>query len=163
MDCPRCEGKLVARKYEGIEIDTCNTCEGDWLDLEELLHIVENEEEPISREIAIKTLSQAFAGIPSEEHDVDELCPHCKTKMKPVNYTYSSGIIIDQCRDHGVWLDKGELEKAQAHAEEWKKKAAQNKDKWASMIGKVQKSEPYDVEVSNFEFINRFINFLIRR
>jgi len=38
-------------------------------------------------------------------------CPLCSTMMNRVNYGRLSGVIIDSCKEHGHWLDEGELEK----------------------------------------------------
>ena len=38
--------------------------------------------------------------------------------MLRFNYQYSSGIFIDRCEQHGVWLDAGELKKIQIFAED---------------------------------------------
>jgi Zn-finger nucleic acid-binding protein len=44
-------------------------------------------------------------------------CPVCSTIMNRVNFGIKSGVIIDRCREHGVWLDGGELR----HLFEWMK------------------------------------------
>jgi Zn-finger nucleic acid-binding protein len=38
-------------------------------------------------------------------------CPGCGEMMNRANYGDESGVIIDYCREHGYWLDAGELEK----------------------------------------------------
>jgi len=37
-------------------------------------------------------------------------CPICGQQMQRKNYLKSSGIIIDQCMAHGIWLDEVELQ-----------------------------------------------------
>jgi Zn-finger nucleic acid-binding protein len=37
--------------------------------------------------------------------------------MNRVNYGHRSGVIIDQCAKHGIWVDSGEI----MHLMEWKK------------------------------------------
>jgi Zn-finger nucleic acid-binding protein len=37
-------------------------------------------------------------------------CPECEAYMARRNYRKKSGIIIDTCAEHGVWLDADELE-----------------------------------------------------
>ena len=32
MKCPNCDNSLAAITYEGIRIETCPGCEGEWLD-----------------------------------------------------------------------------------------------------------------------------------
>lgn len=44
-------------------------------------------------------------------------CPSCREPMNRKNFGSISGILIDVCKDHGVWLDHGELAQALAFAE----------------------------------------------
>jgi Zn-finger nucleic acid-binding protein len=44
-------------------------------------------------------------------------CPVCNKIMHRKNYANRSGVIMDYCADHGVWLDAGELKQIQ----EWTK------------------------------------------
>src|SRR5262249_35566228 len=37
-------------------------------------------------------------------------CPECDQFMLRTNYKRSSGVILDECRVHGTWLDADELE-----------------------------------------------------
>ena len=37
-------------------------------------------------------------------------CPVCREQMARRNYQKRSGVIIDQCHEHGTWLDANELE-----------------------------------------------------
>ena len=36
-------------------------------------------------------------------------CPVCRTLMNRKLHGKRSGVIVDSCRDHGIWLDAGEL------------------------------------------------------
>jgi Zn-finger nucleic acid-binding protein len=38
-------------------------------------------------------------------------CPRCAKPMNRMNFGRRSGVIVDACRDHGTWLDAGELER----------------------------------------------------
>jgi Zn-finger nucleic acid-binding protein len=38
-------------------------------------------------------------------------CPDCKQLMNRNNFARSSGVIIDICRQHGIWFDSEELPK----------------------------------------------------
>ena len=40
MKCPRCEGPLDVTQRQGVEIDTCPSCRGVWLDRGELDKII---------------------------------------------------------------------------------------------------------------------------
>jgi len=37
-------------------------------------------------------------------------CPYCKQSMNRQNFGRRSGVIVDRCRDHGLWFDAGELD-----------------------------------------------------
>lgn len=41
--------------------------------------------------------------------------------MRRMSFAYRSGVIIDQCSQHGIWLDNGEM----THLMEWKKAGGQ--------------------------------------
>jgi Zn-finger nucleic acid-binding protein len=38
-------------------------------------------------------------------------CPVCKQVINRVNFARISGVIVDVCREHGIWFDGGEIEK----------------------------------------------------
>lgn len=48
-------------------------------------------------------------------------CPACHAFMSRVNFGYRSGVVIDRCTNHGIWLDSGEI----THLMEWKKAGGQ--------------------------------------
>lgn len=110
MNCPKCSGVFETKSYEGVEVDICSTCSGVWLDRGELTQIISRLDESFSPSLIKSTIDAGFAGVPKSEKDQKVQCPHCKIPMNSVNYNYGSGIIIDKCDDHGIWLDKGELE-----------------------------------------------------
>jgi Zn-finger nucleic acid-binding protein len=37
-------------------------------------------------------------------------CPHCGQVMTPMVFGQRSGIVVDVCREHGTWFDRGELD-----------------------------------------------------
>lgn len=116
MICPRCQGRFVSESVRGVTIDRCSGCSGIWLDDGEIVQLLKSfsAQQPIGN---LKTLLEhRFAGIPVPERTSVELCPKCQTAMNPVNYDYNSGVVIDQCpRHHGLWLDRGELERLIKH------------------------------------------------
>ena len=38
-------------------------------------------------------------------------CPVCGSLMNRFNFMHASGVIIDQCKSHGVWFDRDELQR----------------------------------------------------
>ncbi len=141
MKCPRCPGgtALKAEMYEDIEIDRCPSCGGTWLDQDELWAIVEIRDQKRPPTLVADVISASFSGVPATEHSTLERCPKCSEIMSPMNYNYSSGIVVEKCpAGHGIWLDRQELEKVQAHAEHWDSESEKNKDEWKALLRKVE-------------------------
>lgn len=135
MRCPRCATsrpqELKPEQYEGVTIDRCATCAGAWLDLGELERINKTIGESFGAEVVAAAVKTA-GGVPPTEHQSQEHCPRCNAAMNPVNFNYSSGVIIDSCPSrHGFWLDGHELEKIQAHWEHWEKQKQEKAGAWA--------------------------------
>lgn len=144
MFCPNCEAvELAEDKYEGVAVDKCPSCFGIWLDDGEIVQIIKSKEVEISSDLVEKTITNAFKGIPDKEISQKKQCPKCSKNLKVLNYDYSSGIIIDRCPEgHGIWLDNGEVEKVQAHREEWERKSVLKAKEWQKLVDKVEYSKP---------------------
>ena len=55
--------------------------------------------------------------------------------MGALNYSYSSGVVIDVCpRGDGLWFDHRELEKIQAFHEHWNAKVAEDIDQIRNLL-----------------------------
>jgi Zn-finger nucleic acid-binding protein len=52
-------------------------------------------------------------------------CPVCRTAMNRVNFGARSGVVVDQCPRHGMWLEGGELRRLL----EWRKAGGQVLDR----------------------------------
>ena len=103
MICPICENPLVILELDQIEIDHCLNCGGIWLDAGELELLLVTDKE---RERFIKLLIEA-----ESVNEKKYPCPICNKKMGKVFVGEEKKILIDKCkRNHGLWLDKGELE-----------------------------------------------------
>ncbi|MGB5707743.1 MAG: zf-TFIIB domain-containing protein [Arenicellales bacterium] len=113
--CPHCRNKSVlsirkikSSKFNALE---CTLCAGIWLDTETFLALerkmIELSSSGISREHRKVT-----AGLPRTQGGDQNLyrkCPSCDVIMHRRNYGPGSGIVIDQCKDHGFWFDQREL------------------------------------------------------
>jgi Zn-finger nucleic acid-binding protein len=56
-------------------------------------------------------------------------CPRCAARMNRANFGPGSGIILDACREDGVWLDGGELQDALAFARSGRLESARARHK----------------------------------
>lgn len=104
--CPRCGVALECQKKNEVEIDACPRCKGLWLDRGEFNVITAEStvyrEEQLSNEYSRPILPEKIAYVP---------CVRCGKLMIRKNFGRISGVVIDECGSHGVWLDNGELEK----------------------------------------------------
>jgi Zn-finger nucleic acid-binding protein len=147
MQCPRCNAQLKEILYEGVSIDTCEKCEGEWLDSGEIIAINKAREKTFSDGEKNKMTGAQKAAKPVTRSQASLQCPHCKVPMTSLNYSYSTGIIVDRCPScNGLWLDKDELENIQIVIEEWDKKTPELNKKFQPILAKIkadyqQKSE----------------------
>ena len=118
--CPRCDIKLktIDLKLNGtFLIERCDQCLGLFFDPGELEALLE------------ATVTNVFLidrsgldGInnhrqPEQYATFYIKCPVCSQLMNRVNFGAKSGVIVNRCKDHGMWLDGGELR----HLFEWMK------------------------------------------
>ena len=165
MECPACQQALRTMDYEGITVDTCDGCGGEWLDSGELRQIVRVREARFDAEQrrAVAEASK-IRGIKLEDVDEHRDCPKCTRPMSPVNYGGDSGIIISRCSEcEGVWLDQGELEKIQMVAESWVDNLPDELAKHGAKLRRiaVETDTGDNVRVSRFGFVNAIINGIV--
>jgi Zn-finger nucleic acid-binding protein len=114
--CPRCEGGLRARSLGTANVVECVGCGGLWLGEQHFDRLCEQADEA---ELASRGLEQTQPKIKADANEVRYLrCVVCKDFMQRRNYASASGVIIDVCREHGVWLDHRELERILAFVRE---------------------------------------------
>jgi len=157
MNCPNCHDILETIQYEGIAIETCGKCQGEWLDSDEIGKIARIREvrfDPDERRaIAGSTTIQ---GVVLEAVDRDLTCPKCGATTAPINYGGDTGIVINRCTVcRGFWLDDGELKKIQMVIEGWQKYGQRLRD----VAVEVDRND--DVQVSRLPFVGPFINSAI--
>ena len=101
-ECPHCFDTLKKSNLKkglwNVEIDTCSSCHGLFLDRGELLRLTDNR--------PLHNITTKYLGLDS---DSKLLCPSCGSIMDMESI---DGIEIDVCLQcNGVWLDSDELEK----------------------------------------------------
>ena len=165
MQCPNCKQALRTMTYEGIQIETCDGCGGEWLDADELKHVVRAREKRFS-EAERKAIAQAtsYTGVKLEEVDRDLLCPKCGGTTDPINYGGGTGIILDRCAAcKGFWLGADELEKVQQLVEGWEDGLGDDLEQYGPKLRKIadEMDEADDARVSRFGFVNVVINGIL--
>lgn len=118
--CPRCS---IALKTIDLDIngrfliERCDECLGLFFDPNELESLLEATVANVFT-INRSRLDNINNTAKSSGYGVSYIkCPACRKIMNRVNFGTKSGVIVDRCKDHGVWLDGGELR----HLFEWMK------------------------------------------
>lgn len=96
----------------GVEIHRCIGCAGLWLDPGELDAMVDDPG-PATADVA--TLREGMKNVQVTAGPVRyRKCPRCSAVMERRNFGTHSGVIVDECRRHGMYLDPGEFEAIEA-------------------------------------------------
>ena len=117
LPCPACSGSrlLTNRRIGEYSAMECGRCAGLWLGNETFQQLSERAE---SEALDLDRLFDAPhpRAVPRGPADQDDLegwryrrCPACGQVMHRRNYAGASGVIVDFCREHGVWFDADEL------------------------------------------------------
>lgn len=118
--CPRCNIPLQTinlKTGDKFLIERCDACLGLFFDPGELEALLEAS---VTNVFAVNQtqLESINNSLRSGDYSVTYVkCPVCSQMMNRVNFGAKSGVIVDRCKDHGVWLDGGELR----HLMEWMK------------------------------------------
>ena len=119
--CPTCGGerKLSHRRLgkEQASVLECDACTGFWISIDSFvqlrdrvmrqsLYAADDQARP-SKQVNVQTQAGPFY----------RTCIHCHKRMSRRQYVRGCGIIIDVCRNHGIWFDANELQQTvQWHA-----------------------------------------------
>jgi Zn-finger nucleic acid-binding protein len=124
--CPDCETALETVRVDtgaGVfAIERCERCYGLFFDVGEVQAFLDASVSP-----SFSVNLREIVSINEERGDALKRpvryikCPECGVLMNRMNYGAMSGVVVDQCKEHGMWLDNGEL----VHLMEWKKAGGQ--------------------------------------
>ena len=108
LKCPRCREQMQALRLGATRVRECGACGGLWLEPEQLQELANAREaqaevmEVLSSRTPSATVTETVRYIP---------CPTCGKLMNRSNFAHSSGVVLDVCKTHGLWLDRGELQR----------------------------------------------------
>jgi Zn-finger nucleic acid-binding protein len=127
-DCPRCRVKLQSHKIGSETMSECERCGGFWTSVATFENLCDDKEQ----QSAVVT----YVGDQSRELDsatpINYVpCPDCGQLMNRSNFARISGVIIDLCKQHGVWFDAKELPKIIVFIEEGGLTRSREKEKIA--------------------------------
>ncbi len=102
--CPRCEAALTPTDRGGVGLDECGACGGVFLTQGAVQRVLTDD-------AARASLAAELAPRPRYvEQGVRYLkCPRCTRAMNRKVFARVSGVIVDVCKEDGVFFDGGEL------------------------------------------------------
>jgi len=118
--CPRCAIRLetIDLKIDGrFLIERCGQCLGLFFDPGELEAVLQATVANVFT-VNNSQMDSINATMRAKEYGVTYIkCPVCTTLMNRVNFGAKSGVVVNRCKEDGVWLDGGDLR----HLFEWMK------------------------------------------
>jgi Zn-finger nucleic acid-binding protein len=105
-DCPRCRVGLESNKIGETHLRSCTRCDGVWLEASAFERICADRE---NQSAVLGFLDgRTLRGTPQTKINYIP-CPDCGQLMNRNNFAKASGVIVDICKQHGVWFDADEL------------------------------------------------------
>ena len=105
-DCPRCNRRLESLTIDATPVRECTRCGGFWTSAE-VFELICAEKEKQSAVLGF------ISSHPRDARNQPAIkyvpCPDCKQLMNRSNFARASGVIVDLCKQHGVWFDADEL------------------------------------------------------
>jgi len=139
--CPDCRLDLVAHAFGAVGYAECPRCSGLFLKREAFEAVTKDADtrakvrlaEPPAEAAAAPLGKGASGALPAVRY---RPCPTCAKLMNRTNYGGGSGIVLDGCRDHGLWFDKGELAAIVAFLEKggWDKVRQRERERLAEEV-----------------------------
>ena len=113
LRCPVCSEPMTRSCDDVVRFAHCSRCGGEWVCRDGL-----------SAAVAAETPNAVPSGAatggtgtlrPADLEVVYRGCPECGGRMNRRQFLPGSGVIIDECLSHGVWLDSEERERILEH------------------------------------------------
>jgi Zn-finger nucleic acid-binding protein len=105
--CPRCRIEMQVVAIGDSKVLECAKCLGLWLNTQSFEKLCADKEQQ-----SAVLGNAALAGVDRSVHQTKVNyvpCPECSQLMNRANFARCSGVIIDLCKQHGVWFDRNEL------------------------------------------------------
>jgi len=105
--CPRCKNVMQVATIGSSKVLECARCLGLWLTTSAFEKICADKEQQSA------VLGSASLAGGDQAQSVSKVtyipCPECSQLMNRANFARCSGVIIDLCKQHGIWFDRDEL------------------------------------------------------
>jgi len=108
--CPCCHIGLETITDATVTLEYCSQCDGILIEEEEFEQLIAYNVTPLN-------MFNPYYLRFMQDHPRDNRkkaqfhnCPVCNEFMDIINYKKQSGILLDICEEHGIWIDGGELQ-----------------------------------------------------
>ena len=114
LPCPHCDDRphLYSRRLgrEDFSVLECQICAGMWIESPVFQALTEKVEANERLDLGFIPPKAGGATIDVNASWSYRKCPECQALMQRRNYARRSGVIVDVCRNHGLWFDADELQ-----------------------------------------------------
>lgn len=118
LTCPVCgdQRQLVNRRLgqEQVSVLECPFCAGLWLGIDSFMRLRDRVARQSSDEQELLRSKPRPAKLRRQAGPVYRHCVYCGKHMTRQQYAHGSGVVIDICRQHGIWFDADELQQTLA-------------------------------------------------
>jgi len=105
--CPRCKTAMPLISIGESQMLECPDCLGLWLTSATFEKICSDREHQAT---VLGSATLAHENRETPEAKINYIpCPECGQLMNRANFARCSGVIIDLCKQHGLWFDRDEL------------------------------------------------------
>jgi Zn-finger nucleic acid-binding protein len=141
--CVHCHATLVPQTHETVQVLACPSGHGVFVDADALQVALRDrtEDRPESEEQAAEAAMRTASVEELVQAEGVRTCPVCGTEMSKRMFAYESGVAVDVCLDHGIWLDEGELHRVEAWYEAQEKHRDADRQVWGGPNGKLEQIE----------------------
>jgi len=116
--CPACGAahKLRSRSLgaDAVSLLECGRCAGIWIARESFALLLDRARAQAAPDDPAAGTTKPAPPPKAAAGPLYRKCPACGEMMHRVNFGKRSGVIVDRCKDHGVWFDTEELERVLA-------------------------------------------------
>jgi Zn-finger nucleic acid-binding protein len=109
--CPACDGMLHRPAQPAVGLEHCLRCGGLWVEADLFIALCTEASSKEGRRLPER--QGGAAGVPNQA--LYRACPECAKPMNRHQFAPGAGVIVDNCREHGIWLDAGEWVKIAAY------------------------------------------------
>ena len=106
VKCPACASATAWVRVGDADLLECTKCLGTWVEAGTFERICASRE---SQAALLHTSREAVPADTTTQRVRYRRCPRCRKMMNRVNFGKSSGAVVDVCKGHGTFLDRGEL------------------------------------------------------